>query len=106
MPAMRIRVLLTALLAAACSSGAAGGGKTEILWDTWGVPHIFAADDAGLFKAYGYAQAQSHANLILKLYGEARGRAAEYWGPAELESDRYVREMGIPARAQAWYAAQ
>ena len=38
------------------------------------MPHIFAADEAGLFKAYGYAQAKSHGNLILKLYGQARGR--------------------------------
>ncbi|MBL8120800.1 MAG: penicillin acylase family protein, partial [Anaerolineae bacterium] len=54
--------------------------QPEILWDTWGVPHIFSPTNEGLFYAFGWAQAQNHADLILRLYGEARGRAAEYWG--------------------------
>jgi acyl-homoserine-lactone acylase len=78
----------------------------EILWDQWGVPHVFAAEPEGLFFAFGWAQAENHGDLILKLYGRARGRAAEYWGEEELESDRWVRTVGIPARAAAWYAAQ
>jgi acyl-homoserine-lactone acylase len=79
---------------------------TEILWDTWGVPHIFARDTTGMFKAFGYAQMQSHGNLILRLYGQARGKAAEYWGEEYIESDRYIRRMGIPDRAQIWYQEQ
>ncbi|MGK7923649.1 MAG: acylase [Spirulina sp.] len=79
---------------------------TEILWDTWGVPHIFARDNAGMFKAFGYAQMQSHGNLILRLYGQGRGKAAEYWGEEYLQSDRYVRRMGIPDRARVWYEEQ
>lgn len=78
----------------------------EILWDSWGVPHIFAKDRDGLFYAFGWAQAQSHGNLILRLYGRARGRAAEYWGQSYVESDRWVRTMGVPERARQWYAAQ
>ncbi|HEY9814213.1 MAG TPA: penicillin acylase family protein, partial [Candidatus Obscuribacterales bacterium] len=38
--------------------------------------------------------------------GEARGRAAEYWGEDYLEGDRWVRTMGIPQRSQTWYQAQ
>jgi acyl-homoserine-lactone acylase len=49
---------------------------------------------------------ESHGNLLLKLYGQARGRAAEYWGERHLNEDRYVRTMGIPARAAEWYQAQ
>ncbi|MEM7770149.1 MAG: acylase [Cyanobacteria bacterium P01_A01_bin.37] len=83
-----------------------GLGTTEILWDTYGVPHIFANNNEQLFHAFGWAQAQSHGNLILKLYGQSRGRAAEYWGEDEVESDRWVHTTGIPARAQNWYEAQ
>lgn len=79
---------------------------TEILWDTYGVPHIFANNNEQLFHAFGWAQAQSHGNLILKLYGQSRGRAAEYWGEDHLESDRWVHTTGIPARAQDWYETQ
>ncbi len=83
-----------------------GVDKTEILWDSWGVPHIYGKDARGLFQAFGWAQMQSHGDLILRLYGQARGRAAEYFGEKYLESDEYVRTMGIPTRAQEWYEAQ
>ncbi|NES18629.1 MAG: acylase [Symploca sp. SIO3E6] len=80
--------------------------RTEILWDNWGVPHVYGKDAKGLFQAFGWAQMQSHGNLILRLYGQARGRAAEYLGEEYLESDQYVRTMGIPTRAKKWYEAQ
>ncbi len=87
--------------------------KPEILWDKFGVAHVYAPDLEGLFYGYGYAQMQSHGNLILKLYGESRGRAAEYWGEAgetgptaNLESDRWVRVNEAPARADLWLERQ
>ncbi len=79
---------------------------TEILWDKWGVPHIYAQDNSSLFKAFGWSQTKSHGNLILRLYGQARGKSAEYWGINYLESDQYVRTMGIPKRSQQWYQDQ
>lgn len=80
--------------------------QTELLWDTYGVPHIYAQNSQRLFQAFGWAQMQSHGDLVLRLYGQARGRAAEYWGKDYLESDRWVRTMGIPDRAHQWYVAQ
>ncbi|MEW6496538.1 MAG: acylase [Cyanobacteriota bacterium] len=85
---------------------AIGSIRTEILWDTWGVPHIYGKNAEELFQAFGWAQMQSHGNLILRLYGQARGRAAEYFGEKYLDSDKYVRTMGIPSRAREWYEAQ
>jgi acyl-homoserine-lactone acylase len=78
----------------------------QILWDTYGIPHIFAKNNQSIFYSFGWAQMQSHANLILRLYGQARGQAAEYWGEDYLESDRWVQTMGIPNRSQAWYQSQ
>ena len=75
-------------------------GKAEILWDRYGVPHIFAADRESMFYAHGWAQMQAQANLLLRLYGESRGRAAEYWGPSRVELDRWVQLNGVPERAQ------
>ncbi len=80
--------------------------KTEILWDEWGVPHIYAPNNTDLFYATGWAQMESHGNLILQLYGESRGRAAEYWGEQHLDSDRWVRTVGIPERGNEWYTLQ
>ena len=79
---------------------------TEILWDTYGIPHIFAPDHASLFYAYGYAQMEAHAELLVRVYAQARGRAAEYYSDAYLEDDRWVRTNGIPERAKVWAAQQ
>jgi len=78
----------------------------EILWDRFGVAHVYAKDVEGVFFGYGYAQMQSHANLILKLYGESRGRAAEYWGEKNLDNDRWVLMNDVPERGLDWYHRQ
>ena len=99
-------ILLIVLHAFGSARVAASTKKTETLWDTWGVPHIFAKNDEEAFYAFGKAQMQSHGDLILRLYGQARGRASEYWGQNYFESDKWVRTMGVPGRAEQWYKAQ
>ena len=79
---------------------------TEILWDRYGIPHIFAPDHASLFYAYGYAQMEAHSELLVRLYTQARGRGAEFYGEEYLESDRWVRTNGIPERAKQWATQQ
>ncbi len=96
------KLLLAVLLSQPCLAAA----KTEILWDQYGVPHIFAANRERMFYAHGWAQMQSQARLLLRLYGESRGRAAEYWGPANLDLDRWLQLNGVPERAKDWYQAQ
>lgn len=78
----------------------------EILWDRWGVPHIFAPSDEAAFRALGWAQMKAHGDLLARLYGLARGRGAEYFGERYLESDKLIRRMGIPGRAVEWAQAQ
>lgn len=103
------------VLAIALTMGAATAGPraavtpqpgTEILWDTYGIPHIFAPDHPSLFYAYGYAQMEAHAELLVRLYAQARGRGAEFYGDAHLASDRWVRTNGIPQRAREWARRQ
>ncbi|NMG22717.1 acylase [Brasilonema bromeliae] len=89
-----------------CQTSAQITKSTEILWDTYGIPHIYGKDTRSAFQAFGWAQMQSHGNLLLRLYGQARGRAAEYWGEKYLDSDRWVLTAGIPERASSWYNAQ
>jgi acyl-homoserine-lactone acylase len=74
----------------------------EILWDQYGIPHIYAQNPDDLFYAYGWAQAHAHGNLLLRLYGQARGRGAEYWGENFLNSDKWMWTNGVPTRAKQW----
>jgi acyl-homoserine-lactone acylase len=93
-------------LAIGSQSLSSSPSSTEILWDTYGVPHIYGKNARDAFRAFGWAQTQSHGNLLLRLYGQARGRSAEYWGEEYLESDRWVLTNGVPKRARSWYEAQ
>jgi acyl-homoserine-lactone acylase len=102
LPAFALFALLALLLA---TPAAAQPPSPEILWDTWGVPHIYAETDEALFYGFGWAQARNHGDLILKLYGEARGRAAEYWGEDFLANDRLMHTLDVPAQGAAGYAA-
>ncbi len=100
-------LFLLAIAGTACSVALARtADETEILWDKYGVPHIFATTREGMFHAHGYAQMQNQANLLLRLYGESRGRAAEYWGTSYLALDRWLQLNGMPDRAKEWYDAQ
>ena len=78
----------------------------EILWDSYGVPHIFASDRDGLARALGWAQMRNHGDLLLRLYAQARGRGAELLGEDYLEDDRWTWTMGIPGRSTEWMNAQ
>ena len=75
----RIGATMLVIAATAMATKPPAAGKTEILWDRYGVPHIFATNRESMFYAEGWAQMEAQANLLLQLYGESRGLAAEYW---------------------------
>jgi acyl-homoserine-lactone acylase len=87
-------------IAAVPELGLAPGARAEILWDRYGIPHIAARDMESLGHAFGWAQARNHADLLLSLYGQSRGRAAEYWGAHNVESDRWLHVVGLSAYAR------
>lgn len=100
-----MRMFLWVLIAVTLAQPAKGQ-RNEILWDSFGVPHIYARTTTAMYYAFGMAQMHNHANLILRLYGQARGRAAEYWGENWLAGDKQVRSFGLPALAEDWYGRQ
>jgi acyl-homoserine-lactone acylase len=99
--------LLLALSACAWSAPALESERHgEILWDNYGIPHIYAPDVPGVIRGFGYAQMEAHAETLLSNLARARGRAAEYFGAgpggAYVQSDIQVRTFDIPGRAQRW----
>lgn len=87
-------------------TGSLATSTVEILWDTAGVPHVYGQTLEAMYYGFGYAQMENHANLLLRLYGQARGRAAEYWGPSYLDSDKIVTLFGVAEQAKKQYAQQ
>lgn len=103
---MRSRALtiFSAFAIVACRTTAPNANPrgADLLWDTYGVPHVYAPSMPALGYAFGWAQMHNHGDLLLRLYGQARGRAAEYWGgQANLAEDRWVHTVGGPAIARA-----
>ncbi len=79
---------------------------TEILWDNYGVPHIYARNNREMYYSFGWAQMKCHADLILRLYAEARGKASEYLGNEYAESDLKVLSFDLPRNAREAYEKQ
>jgi acyl-homoserine-lactone acylase len=83
---------------------------TEILWDKWGVPHVYAKTIPDMFYCFGWAQAEAHGDLLLHVMGSSRGRGAEYFGPgfadANVKTDRWIWLNEAPARSVKWLAMQ
>ncbi len=83
-------------------AGSAGlGAPVEILRDRYGIPHIFAAslDDASF--ALGYVHAQDRLWQMEMSRRIAAGRVSEIVGAAGLETDRFLRTLGVRRSAEA-----
>jgi acyl-homoserine-lactone acylase len=116
----RIALLLTLCVAAPTAFGAGPDDNmapvyrpqkgSEILWDKFGVPHVFAKSTTDMFYLFGYAEMEAHGNLLLHTIGGSRGRGAEYFGPGEgdanLKTDRWIWTNEVPARSLKWLALQ
>ncbi|MEN8126094.1 MAG: acylase [Bacteroidota bacterium] len=80
--------------------------EAKIIWDKWGVPHIYAQSDSDAFFAEGWAQMHNHGNLILELYGRSRAKSAEYWGEDRLDNDILLHSLDFPEIAEKWIETQ
>ena len=80
-------------------------GRVEIVRDTTGVPHIYAENQEDLFFAQGYVHAQDRLWQLEFNRRVAAGRLSEVLGKATLETDTYLRTIGLARTAQAEAAA-
>ena len=74
--------------------------RADVLRDRFGVPHIFAADRHDLFFLQGYVTAQDRLWQMDLYRRAAAGRLAEVLGEPGLDSDKFMRTVGL-ARAAA-----
>lgn len=81
--------------------GAAVRGTVEIVRDTAGVPHVYAASTPDLYFGLGFAMAQDRLWQMDRLRRRALGRQAEILGAAYVRSDLLHRAVGIPEIAAA-----
>src|SRR2546422_2136546 len=65
--------------------------SVEILFDRWGVPHIYAKNSDDLYFAQGYVIAQDRLWQLEWWRRQREGRLSEVLGPSAFERDRQAR---------------
>jgi penicillin amidase len=75
-------------------------GPVEVWRDSLGVPHVWAQDEEDLFRAVGYVHAQDRLWQMELFRRVADGRMAEILGPQLVETDRFLRTVGMGRAAQ------
>ena len=80
--------------------------RTEIIRDTYNVPHIVARRDQDVFFGLGYAHAQDRLWQIMLMRRTAQGRLSEIFGPETLQTDKLLRRLDLYSLAQSSVAAQ
>ena len=73
----------------------------DVLRDAHGVPHIFARSEADALFALGYAHAQDRLWQMEVNRRIGAGELSEIFGPAALETDRFIRILGLKQAAQS-----
>lgn len=77
----------------------------SITLDGAGIPRIAARSERDAAMALGYLHARDRMFQMELMRRGAAGRLAEVAGPAALRADRFVRTLGLAARAEADLAA-
>ena len=78
----------------------------RVVRDTWGVPHIYAANQHDLFVAQGFVQAQDRLFQMDLWRRSSQGRLSEVLGPNFIERDAMTRRIqyhGDPGAEWASY---
>ncbi len=80
------------------------GRPVEVLRDSFGIPHISAASLDDAIYALGFVHAQDRLWQMEVSRRTAAGRLAEVFGESALETDRFLRTLGVKRAAQANFA--
>jgi penicillin amidase len=70
-------------------------GQVEVFFDQAGIPHIYAKNDADGFRALGYLMAQDRLVQMAAMLKLARGELSEFVGKMALDTDRFLRTVGL-----------
>jgi penicillin G amidase len=74
--------------------------KVEVIYDNFGVPHIYAKNEEDAYLAFGYVHAQDRLFQMEIVRRLADGRLAELFGDKALASDKFFRTLSFRKHAQ------
>ena len=74
---------------------------TEVLYDNYGVPHIYANNNVDAYRTLGYVHAKDRLWQMELLRRIAPGKLSEILGPAIVETDKFFRQLQISKTTNA-----
>ena len=74
--------------------------KVEVYFDKYAIPHIYAKNIDDVYFMIGYIQAKERLFQIELVRRLAGGRLSEIFGSAALDSDKFMRTIGIADYSQ------
>lgn len=74
-------------------------GKVTIYRDAYAIPHIYAENEADLYRAVGYVMAQDRLWQMDLLRRATTGRLAEIFGEDLVQTDLLIRGLRIPEKS-------
>jgi penicillin amidase len=74
--------------------------EVQVFRDKYGIPHIYADNEADLYKATGYVMAQERLWQMDLLRRVTTGRLSEIFGEKMVNTDLIMRTLQIPAKSK------
>lgn len=79
--------------------------SVTVAYDTYGIPHITAANDHDLYIALGYVHAQDRLFQMEITRRLSQGKLAEIMGEPLIGVDKLYRTLGLESHALSWIEA-
>jgi len=77
--------------------------NVEVVFDEWGIPHIYAGAVTDAYMALGYIHAKERLFQMVIQNHLAAGRISEIVGAYAISSDKYYRAIGLARGAEETY---
>ncbi|REK49377.1 MAG: penicillin acylase family protein, partial [Bacteroidetes bacterium] len=75
--------------------------KTEVHFDTYGIPHIYGESEEDVFRTLGYIHAMERLFQMEMIRRVSSGRLSELFGASTLEIDKFFRMLDFTSHAIA-----
>jgi penicillin amidase len=76
-------------------------GSVEILFDSYGIPHIYGKNEEDTYFALGYVHAQDRLFQMEMIRRVASGRLSEVFGKEFIAVDKFFKTLGLDDHAAA-----
>ncbi len=74
--------------------------KTTVVYDSYGIPHIYAQNAQDAYLAFGYVHAQDRLFQMVMIRRVVQGRLAEILGKGLVKTDKYMRVLSLNKMAK------